>query len=182
MTRKEPGVRKGKNISEHSVGHVTPIMLRFQPGPTIVPCILKRVSTIYLQALDFLSIKNSLLISITGYCCAKQIRKSWQLRSQNDAVTTLLVLAYQQAFLGGALEPIILLEATTPTPFKVATSLDCTYIRALLSPTMFSTRALLSPITLPTRALFLLVLQLPTYSITIFTGYSCAEQLFNHLQ
>ena len=100
--------------------------------------------------------------------------------------TTLLVPAYRQAFLGGALEPIILLEATripTPTPrFKVATSFDCTYIHALLSPTTLSTRALLLPTTFPTRALFLLAL--PTYSITIniITGYGCAKQLFNHLR
>ena len=99
--------------------------------------------------------------------------------------TTLLVLAYRQAFLGGALEPIILLEATripTPTPFKVATSFDCTHIRALLSPTTLSTRALLLPTTFPTRALFLLAL--PTYSITIniITSYGCAEQWFNHLR
>ena len=85
--------------------------------------------------------------------------------------TTLLVLAYRQAFLGGALEPIILLEATripTPTPFTVATSFDCTYIRILLSPTTLSTCALLSPTTLLTLALLLL----PSYSI--ITGYCCA--------
>ena len=75
--------------------------------------------------------------------------------------TTLLVLAYRQAFLGGALEPIISSRSNypgripTPTPFKVATSFDCTYIRALLSPTTLSTRALLLPTTFPTRALFL---------------------------
>ena len=57
------------------------LFLRFQPSPTIpLPA----------QALEFLSIKNRLLISIIGFFCAEQIRKSWQLRSQNDPTRTSL--------------------------------------------------------------------------------------------